>query len=399
MSDPDIQYGANPNQIDDFFKVKRQWSETKDKILGDYIDCYLKTIDKRNRPIIIVDAFSGPGTFGDGSDGSPLIICKLIDRRASRTDVGIGCVFADSQAAHRSALASSIANYIQKGMTTQPLSSFSEALAYALKVGRGSTLFFYLDPYGIKELEFETVRQIYERSPKESTEVLINFSYPTVMRMSGSWSYGDSSEEISRRVKQTKVETLDRVMGGNYWLPIVTNPALDKVQREEAVVNAYTDRVRSFFKFAYPIPVKALETSPGLPVDETAKYHLIFGTRSPRAVRYMNDVAIAAIRPYLNQFEKGRLLFDMTPKRYEATPLEEVKSAIVRAVERQAMKRPDIYEAIIPNYFLQYRSPDYREMIDDLVFRERRLFANPRTLKKKDHLNDETLIATKPWAP
>ena len=398
MGNPEIQYGANGNQIDDFFKEKRQWSVTKDKILGDYIDCYLKTIDKRNRPIIIVDAFSGPGTFGDGKDGSPLIICKLIDRRASKTEVGIGCVFADNQAAHRQALEISIASYIQRGMTPTPLSSFSEALAYALKVGTGSTLFFYLDPYGIKELEFETVRQIYERSPKESTEVLINFSYPTVMRMSGNWSYGDSSEEISRRVKQAKVETLDRVMGGNYWLPIVTNPALNKVQREDAVVNAYTDRVRSFFKFAYPIPVKALETSPGVPADDTAKYHLIFGTRSSRAVRYMNDVAISAIRPYLDQF-KNDLLFAMTPERYEAAPIEEVKSAIVRAVERQAMKRPDIYEAIIPDYFLQYRSRDYREMIDELVFRERRLFADQRTLKMKDRLNNDTLIATKPWTP
>lgn len=110
----------------------------------------------------------------------------------------------------------------------------------------------------------------------------------------------------------------------------------------------------------------------------------------------MNDVAIPAIRPYLDQF-KDDLLFAMTPERYEAAPFEEVKSAIVRAVERQAMKRPDIYEAIIPTYFLHYRSPDYRKMIDDLVFREGRLFANPRTLKKKDHLNDDTLIATKPW--
>lgn len=253
MSDPDIQYGVNANQIDPFFKEKRQWSETKDKILGEYIDCYLKTVYRRHQPIIIIDAFSGPGTFGDDTDGSPLIICKAIDRRASRTDVGIGCIFADNQAAHRQALEVSIASYIQRGMAAKPLTSFSEALTYALEIGKGSTLFFYLDPYGIKELEFDTVRQIYERKPNQSTEVLINFSYPTVMRMSGNWSYGDSSEEVSRRVKQAKVETLNRVMGGDYWLDIVTNPALDKVQREDAVVNAYTDRVRSFFKFAFPI--------------------------------------------------------------------------------------------------------------------------------------------------
>jgi hypothetical protein len=144
MSLPDIQYGAGANQIDEFFREKRQWSETKDKILGDYIDCYLKTVTGRHQPIIIIDGFAGPGKFGDGTDGSPLIICKAIDRRASRASVGIGCVFADNQPAHRQALETSIANYIQMGMATRPLKGFSDALAYALEIGGHSTLFFIL---------------------------------------------------------------------------------------------------------------------------------------------------------------------------------------------------------------------------------------------------------------
>jgi hypothetical protein len=87
----------------------------------------------------------------------------------------------------------------------------------------------------------------------------------------------------------------------------------------------------------------------------------------------------------------------MTPERYEAAPIEEIKSAILSAVERWPMKRSDIYEAIIPTYFLQYRTPDYRKMIEEMVFREHRLFADPRTLRKKHQLNNDTLIATKPW--
>lgn len=383
MSQPDIQYGPGADQIDEFFKTKRQWSETKDKILGDYIDCYLKTVHRRQQPIIIIDGFAGPGRFADDTDGSPLIICKAIDRRVPKAGVGIGCIFADIRPAHRQALKTSIAKYIQRGMTSAPLSSFSEALNYALKVGRGSTLFFYLDPYGVKGMEFDTVRQIYDRSRNQSTEVLINFSYPTVMRMSGNWSYGDSSEEVSRKVKEAKVETLNQYMGGDYWLDIVTDSRLDRIQREEAIVSAYTERVHSFFKFAYSIPVKELESLGGVPVDDTAKYHLIFGTRSFRAVQYMNDVAIKAIRPYLKQFEE-RFLFDMTPERFEGTPIEEVKSAIIKAIESRPMKRPEIYEAIIPKYFLQYPTSEYRKMIEDLVFREQRLFADPRTLRVKD---------------
>jgi len=137
MSDPYTQYGTNANQIDEFFKEKRQWSETKDKILGDYIDCYLKTVTWRRRPIIIIDAFCGPGKFGDGTDGSPFIICKAVDRRASKAGVGIGCIFSDTRQAHRQALETSISSYIQRGMASKPLSSFSDALAYALKDWQG----------------------------------------------------------------------------------------------------------------------------------------------------------------------------------------------------------------------------------------------------------------------
>jgi three-Cys-motif partner protein len=118
MSDLEIQYGEHADQVDPFFKEKREWSKTKDRILGTYIACYLKTVHRRHSPIIIVDAFAGPGKFGDGTDGSPLIICHEIDRASERIDVGIGCVFADNRPSHRRALEASIASYIQRGLAT-----------------------------------------------------------------------------------------------------------------------------------------------------------------------------------------------------------------------------------------------------------------------------------------
>jgi hypothetical protein len=110
----------------------------------------------------------------------------------------------------------------------------------------------------------------------------------------------------------------------------------------------------------------------------------------------MNDVANIALEPYFNQFKEG-LLFSMTPKRYEPTSIEDVKSAILRVVNIRPMTRPQIYEAIVPEFFLQYRSKDYRAMIDGLVFKENRLFADPRTVKRKNKLNNETLLSTIPW--
>ena len=395
MTKDDRTYGSRSDQIHPFFKKKREWSKVKDKIVKDYITCYLRTIHRRGRPIIIVDGFSGPGRFGDGLEGSPLIICGSIDN-APKRQVGIACLFSDSHPGHREALEACLGNYIKKGIAAKPLCDFSEALSRTLEIGKGSTLFFYLDPYGIKDLDFETVKQIYERGTSQSTEVLINFNFKTFMRMSGNWSYSDSASDVARKVKKAKVETVNAVMGGDYWVGVITDPKLDKIQREEIIVTKYMERIREFFKYTYSIPVKETDPASSIPADDLAKYHLIFGTRSPRAVVYMNDVAINALEPYFRQFKDG-LLFDMTPERYEPCPIDEVKRALIEIVNARPMTRPQIFEAVIPKYFMQRRQKEYRAVINELAFKEERLFPDRRTMKRKTQLNDKTRLSTKAW--
>jgi three-Cys-motif partner protein len=385
-------YGPRGDQIDPFFMRKRPWSHTKDEILGKYFDCYLKTIPRRGNSIVVVDGFSGPGSFEDGSDGSPLILCKA----ASALKTGIVCLFADARAAHRDELKVLLAPYIHTGTAEEPYSNFSEALARAFSVGKNATLFFYLDPYGIRDLDLDLVREIYERDRSQSTEVLINISIRTLMRMSGNWSDEDAPATIAQKVKQSKVETVHRVMGTEVWQQVVTDWRLSKTEREDKLVELYVARLRQFFRYAYAIPVKDTPASGALPTDDVAKYHLIFGTRSPRAVRYMNDVAYNALQTYFAAFTKDFLL-DFTPERYETAPDTEIKEAIMQATARRPLTRPDIYEAVIPNYFVHRSTKMYRQLIHELVFQEKRLFPNPKQLKRPNQLNDEVFLSGTPW--
>ena len=390
------RYGSNPDQIHPFFKEKREWSKVKDRIVRDYVTCYLKTITHRGRPIIIVDAFAGPGRFGDGTDGSPLIICKAIESAASRGGVGTACLFADSHPAHRVALSKNLASYIKTQIADEPLADFSDAMSRALGLGSGSTLFFYLDPFGIKELRFDTVRQIYQRNKRQSTEVLINFSFRTFMRMSGNWDYNDSASDVAQKVKEGKIDTVNSVMGGDYWRDIVTDRRFSTTEREDAVMYEYRKRIGNFFDYAYSIPVKERDTSQEtLPSDALAKYHLVFGTRNPRAVVYMNDVALNALTPYLKTFKDG-LLFNMTPERYSPSTEDEVKNAIVREAAACPLTRPQIYERIIPKYFMQRLKKDYRAMIDSLVFSEGRLYPDRTRMKSTSRLNDAVPLSGRP---
>ena len=393
-------YGVGQDDIDLFFKEKRSWSRVKDRIVRDYVSMYLNTVHKLNRRIVLVDAFAGPGKFGDGEDGSPLIICNAIDEIGKRQGrpVGTSCVFADSRRAHREALKMNLAKYVEAGICGQPFSECSEATAHSIDTYRNSTIFFYLDPFGIRDIEFEMIRQIFERNPRQSTEVLINFNFRTFMRMSGNWGYDATAVEVAEKVKSSKIDTVNRAMGGDYWQSIVMDARLNKLDREDAVIQAYLDRLRKLVRFAYAIPVKErTDDQMHVPVDELAHYHLIFGTRSPKAVEYMNDVALNALEPYLKQFTDG-LLFDLTPERYQPAQRSTVKDAIVSTLNGRRLRRPDIYEEVIPKFFLSYRTKDYRAMLEELVYKEGRLFADPSKIKRAGKLNDEAALCSRPWA-
>jgi three-Cys-motif partner protein len=391
----DYKYGTKNDEIDEFFRQKRPWSRVKDQILAKYIDAYLRTIQDRGRPILLVDAFAGPGRFGDDSEGSPLIVLNAITK-TPKHKVGMSALFADIRKGHRVALESNIAHFIKAGVAEPPLQDCEAALAHALEVGRDRTLFFYLDPFGIADLDFQMLQQVFEQRGAQSTEVLINFSFPTFMRMTGNWSYDESAASIAEKVKASKIETVNRAMGGDYWRSIVEDPALGKCEREDAVVRAYVERVRGFFLFTVSVPVKDQCAQPGVPPDNLAKYHLIFGSLSSKAVRYMNDIAYAALTPYFNQFSEG-LLFDLRPERFTASAPSTIKEEIVQALAEQPLARPSIYEAIIPKHFMQYKTMHYRAMIDDLVFKEGRVFPDLKSMKLKTRLNDETLLSTTPW--
>jgi len=389
----DYKHGMKNDEIDEFFRDKKPWSRVKDTILDKYLDAYLKTIQDRRRPILLVDGFAGPGRFGDGSEGSPLIVLRRM-AGTPKHKVDMSALFADSRQGHRDALASNIDAYIKIGAAAAPLSDCASAIARALELGSSRSLFFYLDPYGIADLDFEMLRSVFARGPAQSTEVLINFSFPTFMRMSGNWNYDASAATVADKVKAEKIETLNRAMGGEYWRPIVEDPSLNTTAREDAVVDAYMARIRQYFPFVYSVPVK--EEKQGVPVDKLAKYHLIFASGNARAVRYMNDIAYAALTPYFDTFSEG-LLFDMRPDRYVPSPPAAIKDEIVQIVGSQRMLRDAIYDAIVPQHFMQYKKSDYRAMIDELVFQDSRLFPDPSTPRKPGMMNDKTPLSTTPW--
>ena len=67
---------------DDFFEGKRPWSKIKDRVLEKYMTPYLTKVNTRGQPILLIDGYAGPGTFGDNTIGSPIIMCEAAEKYA-----------------------------------------------------------------------------------------------------------------------------------------------------------------------------------------------------------------------------------------------------------------------------------------------------------------------------
>lgn len=62
----------------DFFIEKKEWSKTKDSLLGSYLKPYFTKILNTGKPVIYVDSFAGAGKYGDSTNGSPLIALNVV---------------------------------------------------------------------------------------------------------------------------------------------------------------------------------------------------------------------------------------------------------------------------------------------------------------------------------
>src|SRR5687768_4943120 len=87
---------------DSFFEGKRTWSVVKDKVIGGYVKPFVHKVARRNRPILLIDAFAGPGVFDDRTPGSPLIICNA----ASSVDAPWQAIFINRNKQHHEKLRS-----------------------------------------------------------------------------------------------------------------------------------------------------------------------------------------------------------------------------------------------------------------------------------------------------
>ncbi len=365
------------NTENSFFEGKRPWSKIKDAVLRHYLPAYLSKVAKLGQRMILIDAFAGPGIFEneDGEDqlGSPLIILQNAETYVPRKYFAI---FVNSNKDHHKKLEETIKKY----ESAKALFGNAQELLKEIKgLLTNQTLFIYLDPFGLKDLDFDLIKSFLERNISYSTEILINMSMPTLHRLA-TRKLRQNAIQTAKSIKLNEV--LTKVLGGEYWKAIMWNDSLKAEEKEIRVMAKYRELLRKYLSYTGSCPVSERK-------GKRVKYFITFCSRHPHAMHLMNDAMCKAYFKYMHEREdKGTLFQDVDWK--NARSLNPLKKSILEELKTDVKKsRRDLWDKIIQKHFMEFHSSEYKEAVKQLVHEGKIKYENPR---KTGRLNDECIL-------
>lgn len=272
---------------DDFFVEKKTWSVIKDELLSCYLKPYIQKILTTGKPICYVDCFAGKGKFDDGSNGSPIIALEIINKCINISNsklINVKSYFIDLN------YAKVLSENIKLYSNTKIISGkYEDNIKPILDANKGKNIFLYIDPYGIKALNFNFFSQ-FSNGDYNSIELLINMNSFGFLRegcrvmklssksiqkfddiLNGEIIEYDSSQVDS---SETSIKLLNGIAGGTYWQNIITDFQNEKIscfEAEKQFSKEYCNKLNSEYKFILNMPIRLKER-------QQPKYRMIHAT-------------------------------------------------------------------------------------------------------------------------
>lgn len=329
---------------DSFFDEKKAWSIAKDDLLKHYLNTYMVKLFSSRRPTIYLDCFAGAGKFGEDNlpyeekvDGSPIIALSAMHEasdvsRADPKPIRLAC-FIEPEHHHQLETNIRMSKFSSENYLIYPTAypgAIPSFLDDIFRYWKNPNLFCYLDPFGVKYLEFETFNQIRSRN-FHSLEFLINFNSFGFFRYAcGAWEIKiretdiANDEEMAERDpldengKGDRLEKLDSVMGIPEWRHVIydyKHGHIDGYIAECKLAEMYKQQLKRSLGFQYvlSIPIRFREST-------HPKYRMIYATNHADGAVIMGDVmrkrqdylfeqySLSSSGGCLNLFEREELL-------------------------------------------------------------------------------------------
>ena len=267
-----------------FFVRKKEWSEVKDALLECYLTPYITKIIHTHNTINYVDCFAGKGKFDDGKFGSPILALNII-ANCMRKNNGFSFPKINKYFIERDysiELKENLKNYSNVNVIN---GTYQDNIKNILRHKNGENVFLYIDPFGIKCLDF-SLYDFYSKSDFSSMEMLINFNSFGFIREACRIKKMETTHisEIDTIIKkigglEQDVESeqeLSNIAGGDYWIKIIEDFYLRKItcyEAEKKFSEAYCNKLKERFKYVVNMPIR-------LKVGQQPKYRMIHATNN-----------------------------------------------------------------------------------------------------------------------
>src|SRR5216683_4415998 len=371
-----LMEAAMSESRDDFFEGKRPWSKIKDEILEKYMTPYLAKVNTRGQPILLIDGYAGPGSFGDDTVGSPIIMCEAAEKYAKGN---YQAIFINNEKKHHEKLSSEI---LRRGWShsAETLLGNSQLLLKALpKALLDQTVFLYLDPFGPTGCDFALLKPFLERASQFSTEILLTMNMPAMHRFATPKAVraGRQEEQMIKDFHQI----LTNVLGGEYWKDILWQE-IDAEERERQLIQAYQDKLAQYLRFTRSCPVRER-------TDRRIKYFIVFASQHIDALILLNDIMTRAYFSGMHKADFAGGLWEDTDWR-EMRSIEGLDQIVTALVGKHPGEtRKSIWFHIVDGHFMRYLSLEYRNMVKQLV--ETKELTSP-TFLRTNRLNDDSIL-------
>jgi three-Cys-motif partner protein len=287
---------------EDFHNTRSDWGRIKHQILKSYIHLYVGKLGSIVDRVYYVDGFAGQGVYDDNQVGSAFIGAETaaVPVQKSRKDA-LHCINVEEDDETFQKLEKALAEFSKTGQVQNFHGTFHDKLPEILRIVGNAPAFFFIDPFGSKGVEIDTLKQI--RQGRERSEILVRYDDTRVKRLL-SWAvnnidslnqgHSKSALNFAKRVNQLTDEQaiaeLDKIDG--------------KTETREILIAGYKNKAREVagFKFALHYPIKNPRTG-------GHKYYLVHFCNHPDGYHYMANFMAKAERAYLESQRQHADLF------------------------------------------------------------------------------------------
>jgi len=349
------------------FKELKEWSERKHELLIKYLDGFVRILGGPSKGIIYyVDGFAGPGLYKDGGKGSPLRAVEfaqsIIDRKYT-----LRCINVEENETHFENLQSVINPY--NDIATCFQGRFKNHIEVILSMVSDYPTIFFLDPFGIKGIEWDCLKPILTR--QKITEALIRINPTDISRLAG-FSGSKAKEAVSKRDLLTK---LYGFKSSHEWEKVWHS------EGTEGLVKLYKRRILETITgirdhaYVCTYPIKTIQGK--------LKYFLLFSTCHPKGAILMSRIVYSREKSYdrdVKEYEKWIKesdpnrqtdLFNDLYKRPTEEEIEELivtqlSSAIWIQCKGKNLSRNEIEMALLSDWFGKASGSHYTQALKKL---------------------------------